>query len=202
MQTKAANGRLNRRINLTIPEIVNKVNRHYNSGQPGCHRLPALAIHAVMSLLTRETERYRGCTLLPLERSSIALQRKRLIGDVNIVDSRGLVLESYLVKNKTPINPKLIRSILDRLRGSTTDRLYILNTSERAGYPKLEAETWHFRQVYGHQVVFDNVDRTLACYLRLVNDTREFVNEYVSLLETDPSVTFRLKQAWNEIVGA
>ena len=187
-------------INLAIPEIVDKVNLHYNSRHPSSYRLPVLAIHTIMGLLVQETERYQGCALLPLERSSLALRRKNLIGDVNIVDADYRLFESYLIKHKTRINSKLIQPAVERLASSSARRFYVLNTHCRQDYSKFDGYTQHVSRIYGRQLIFDSVDRTLMYYLRLIEDTTRFVDEYVSNLETDPSVTFQLKQAWNEIV--
>lgn len=57
-------------------------------------------------------------------------------------------------------------------------------------------------QEHGCQLIVNGVDPTLQYYLRLIGSTREFVNAYVTNLEIDPSVTYRIKQAWNEIVAS
>ena len=48
----------------------------------------------------------------------------------------------------------------------------------------------------------DGVYPTLRHYLRLMGSTSEFLDTYVTQLETDPSVTFQMKEAWNEIVAS
>ena len=50
-------------------------------------------------------------------------------------------------------------------------------------------------------MIVNGVAPTLQYYLRLIGSTREFVDAYVTNLETDPSVTYQIKQAWNEIVA-
>jgi len=70
------------------------------------------------------------------------------------------------------------------------------------GYAEFEPDIQHVAQEHGCELTVNGVDATLRYYLRLVGDTREFVNAYATRLETDPSITFRLKEAWNEIVAS
>lgn len=65
-----------------------------------------------------------------------------------------------------------------------------------------KADIRQVAQEHGCQLIVNGVAPTLQYYLRLIGSTREFVNAYVTNLETDPSVTYQIKQAWNEIVAS
>lgn len=58
-----ATSRLLRPTNLSIAQIVNKINRHHSTPAGGASRLPVLAIHAILSLLARETDRSTATAL-------------------------------------------------------------------------------------------------------------------------------------------
>ena len=193
--------KLNRPINLSVSQTVDRVSRHYNSQHPGAERLPVLAIHAVLTLLVREAARYKECTLLSLtQQYTDADRRKALVGDVHIRSSNGLIFEGYEIKHNIPITSGLIQTSFEKLKATPVRRFYLLTTYHHEDYSEFEPDIQHVSQAHGCQLIVNGVDRTLMYYLRLIGDTREFVNEYVTNLEADQSVSFQLKQAWNEIV--
>lgn len=200
MQNRSANY-LRRRINLSINQTVERVVRHYGAQSPGASRLPVLSIHAILSILARETDRYRNCTVLPLEQHNAADTRTNLIGDVNVVDSNGSLFEGYEIKHNIQITSSLIQTSYEKLEATPVERFYILTTYPHEDYSEFDPDVRRVAQAHGCQLIVNGVDRTLSYYLRLIESTREFVDAYVTNLETDPSITFQLKEAWNEIVA-
>ena len=77
-----ATSRLLNPANLSIAQIVDKISRHHSVPASGASRLPVLAMHAILSILARETDRYRNCTVLPFEQHSAADARTNLAGDI------------------------------------------------------------------------------------------------------------------------
>ena len=196
-----ANLVLSRPVNLSVAQIVDRVSRHFNSPYSGAARLPVLAIDAVLRLLVRETSRYQGCTLLPLESHTAADRRTDLIGDIHILDANDTLFEGYEIKHNIPITSGLIQTSFEKLRTTPVSRFYLLTTYHHDDYSEFEPDIQQVAQIHGCQLIVNGIAPTLRYYLRLIQDTRGFVNEYVSLLETDPAATFPLKQAWNEIVA-
>ena len=193
---------LSRPVNLSIAQVMDKVVRHHGvPAADGVSRLPVLAMHAILSILARETDRYRDCAVLPLEQHSAADARTSLLGDVNIVDASGAPFESYEIKHNVPITSELIRASYEKFRSAQVARFYILTTYPHADYAEFEPDIQQIARTHDCQLIVNGVDRTLYYYLRLIGDTREFIDAYVTSMETDPSITFRLKEAWNEIVS-
>ena len=192
---------LSRPVNLSIAQVMDRVGRHHGVTAVGVSRLPVLAMHAILSILARETDRYRDCTVLPLEQHNAADARTSLIGDVNIVDVNGAPFEGYEIKHNIPITPELIRASYEKFRSVQVARFYILTTYPHADYAEFEPDIQQIAQTHGCQLIANGVDRTLYYYLRLIGDTREFIDAYVTSMEADPSITFPLKEAWNEIVS-
>ena len=186
---------LYRRINMSIQQITERVVRHYSISTPGASRLPVLSIHAALSIMARETDRYRNCTILPAD------VQTNLIGDVNVVDANGYLFEGYKIKHNTPITSDLIQTSCQKLVTTPAERFYILTTSPHGDYSEFEPDIQRVSQAHGRQLIVDSIDRTLLYYLRLIGNTRDFVDAYVTNLENDPSITFQLKEAWNEIVA-
>ena len=90
---------------------------------------------------------------------------------------------------------------IDEFRGVQVERFYILTTYHHDSYAEFEPDIQQIAQAHGRQLIVNGVYPTLRYYLRLIKSTDEFVSDYVSHLETDPSITFQMKQAWNEIVA-
>ena len=192
---------LSRPVNLSVAQVVNKISRHHSRQITGVARLPVLAVHAILSILAREAGRYDNCTVLPLEHHNTADTRTDLIGDTHIVDANNALFEGYEIKHNIPITSGLIRTSFEKLRTTPVQRFYILTTYPHDNYSEFEPDIQRVAQDHGCQLIVNGVDRTLLYYLRLIGSTREFVDAYVTNLETDPSVTFQLKEAWNEIVA-
>ena len=195
-----ANLVLSRPVNLSVYDAVDRISRHHASGIPGAARLPVLAIHAIVSILAPGMERYRNCTILPLEHHNAADARMDLIGDINIVDGDDALFEGYEIKHNIRITPEIIETSFQKFQTTPVKRFYILTTYPHEDYAEFLPEVRRVAQTHGCQLIVNGVDRTLLYYLRLLRDTGQFINEYVSNVETDPTITFQLKEAWNSIV--
>ena len=193
---------LSRPVNLSVAQVVEKVSRHHSGQATGVARLPVLAVHAILSVLTPEVGRYRGCTLLPLEHHNTADTRTDLIGDINIVDAEDALFEGYEIKHNIPISSGLIQTSFEKLLTTPVEKFYILTTYNHDSYAEFEQDIQRVAQEHGCELTVNGVNATLRYYLRLIGDTRQFVNAYVTHLETDPSITFQLKEDWNEIVAS
>ena len=194
-----ANLSLSRPVNLSVSEAVAKINQHHSAQLQGAARLPVLAIHAILTILTKELDRYEGCRVLPLEHHTAADSRTNLIGDIHIMDSEGVLFEGYEIKHNIPITSAMIQDSYQKFRATSVRRFYILTTHDRDDYSEFDPDIWRVAAAHGCQLILNGVDRTLLYYLRLIKDTREFIHQYVSNLESDPSLTYHLKQTWNQI---
>ncbi len=192
---------LSRPVNLSVAEVVDKLKQHCHATTPGASRLPVLAIYSILGILARETERYRDCEVLPLEAHTAADSRTRLVGDVNIVDANGALFEGYEIKHNVPITVGLIQTSFEKLQTTPVERFYILTTYSQEDYGQFDSDIRRVARTHGCQLIVNGVDCTLAYYLRLINNTREFVNAYVTNLETDPAINFDLKESWNQIAA-
>lgn len=192
---------LSRPVNLSVAQVVDKISRHHSVPTGGASRLPVLAMHAILSILARETDRYRNCTLPPLEQHSAADACTNLTGDINIVDANSAPFEGYEIKHNIPITSELIQASYEKFRGVPVARFYILTTYPHTDYTDFDPDIRRIAQVHGCQLIVNGVDRTLYYYLRLVGNTGAFLDAYVANLENDPAVTFPLKEAWNAIVA-
>ena len=204
-KNRTSNYRLNRphirltETELSIAKVVGQVSQHHGVQMQGASRLPVLAIQSILNIIAKETNRYKDCTVLPLEHHNAADLRTDLIGDVNIVDANNRLFEGYEIKHNIRITSGLIRTSFEKLRFTPVRRFYILTTYPHEDYSEFEPDIQQVAQEHGCQLIVNGIDRTLMYYLRLIGDTNQFVNEYVDHLESDPSISLQLKEAWNEI---
>ena len=194
-----ANLRLFRPVDLSVSEAAQKIRRHHGARLQGAARLPVLAMHAVLVILARELDRYRDCRVLPLERHTTADSRTNLIGDIHVLDADETLFEAYEIKHGIPITAGMIQDSFEKLRVTPVRRFYILTTHSRADYSEFDPDVRRIAATHGCQLILNGVDQTLLYYLRLIRETREFIHQYVSNLESDESVSFQLKEAWNRI---
>ena len=202
MNESSAKNTLYRRTNLSVDQTVDKVMQHHSLQTKRASRLPVLAIHSVMTIIAREFERYEGCTILTPKYRAIAKSRKDLIANVHIFDANDMLFEGYAVKHNIRINSHLIQAYLEKILTTTARRFYILTTHHHGNYIELEPEIQRIDREHSRELIVDGVYPTLRHYLRLMGSTSEFLDAYVTQLETDPSVTFQIKEAWNEIVAS
>lgn len=191
---------LQTRGGLSVAQTLSQIVQHYDMGGRGVSRLPVLAIHAVLRIMARETERYDNCRILPLESHTTSDKRADRIGDIVIVDSEGDLFEGYEIKHNIPVTSDMIRTSYEKFKTTPVKRFYILTTHRHDDYAEFNSDIERVATEHGCQLVVNGVDRTLLYYLRLVNDVNEFVEEYASSFRDDQSVTLRLKKGWNDIV--
>ncbi len=193
---------LARPVNLSIAELVDRLSRHHDAKIKGAARLPVLAVHAILSVLSRELNRYSECKLLPLEAHTTADSRSNLIGDISVIDGNDTLFEGYEIKHNVPISSELIRSSFAKLQTTPVKVFYILTTYPHDNYDEFRNDIELVAKTHGCQLIVNGVDRTLLYYLRLIGDTRSFIDAYVSHLETDAAITFDLKEYWNQLAAS
>lgn len=200
MRDRDTNLVLSRPVNLTIAEVVTKLKGHRQVGPSGVARLPVLSIHAILTVLADETDRYRNCTVLPLESHTAADSKSQQIGDVNVVDKDGRFFEGYEIKHNVQITSNVIDTSFQKLRTTPVKRFYILTTYPHEDYTEFDDDVRRVAQTHGCQLIVNGVDRTLSYYLRLIEDTSSFIDTYVSRLESDAALNFQIRERWNQIV--
>ncbi|MCY4062030.1 MAG: hypothetical protein OXG53_06660 [Chloroflexi bacterium] len=191
---------LSRPVNLTVADVVRMLKQHHDVETSGVARLPVLSVNAILTVLVGEADRYRGCRILPLESHTSADSRSHLIGDVNILDGDGRFFEGYEIKHNVRITSNVIQNSFLKLRTTTVDRYYILTTYPHDDYREFDDDVLQIAKTHGCQMIINGVDKTLAYYLRLIEDTKSFIDIYVSHLESDPALNYQIRERWNDIV--
>lgn len=192
-------------LNLQIVIIIMLLTKHFNEkySSDGASRLPVLALYAAYQCLMSETKRYKGKKLLALESHTSADSRSGRIGDIDVIDEKGKSFEAIEVKHGIPITAQLVRDAFEKFKTTQVHRYYVLSTANIDNEQKEEIakEIERIKNIHGCHVIANGLIHSLNYYLRLLTDTSEFIENYVSLLENDKALKYEHKKKWNEIIS-
>jgi len=191
---------------LSINSILDLLDKHFNSvyTAEGASRLPMLAFYAIYQCLLSEAKRFQEKTLLPLESRTSADVRSGRIGDIEIVDGQKRVFEAVEVKHGIPITLQLVLDAYDKFQTTAVNRYYILSTAKdptTGEWDAIQAEIQRIKNIHGCQLIVNGIMPSLKYYLRLLESSYEFIENYVNLLETDTALKYEHKAKWNSLIS-
>ena len=187
-----------------IEKIMRVFERHFveSSGQ-GKSRLPVLALYSIYESLVAEVSRYKGTTLLPLERHTTADLRSGSVGDIQ-VNKGDEPFEGVEVKSEKPITADMISGLPRKFSGRRISRYYILSTFPGSYKPEdsdsVNKAVAQVQEATGCQVIVNGLNKSLGYYMRLLSDPSGVLGRYVVLLNSDPDIRPELVERWNHIV--
>jgi DNA (cytosine-5)-methyltransferase 1 len=190
---------------LPINTILDLLDKHFNGSYKaeGASRLPVIAIYAAYQCLINETKRFENKELLPIESHTSSDKSSGRIGDIDIIDEKKRAFEAVEVKHGIQINLGLVKDAYSKFQTTPVDRYYILSTAypDKEELKKIDAEIQRIKNVHGCQLIVNGIMPTLKYYLRLLDNTFEFIDNYVNLLEADNALKFEHKERWNKIIS-
>ena len=189
---------------LSISSILDLLATHFNGSYKaeGASRLPVLAIYAAYQCLIHEAKRFDKKQLLPIESHTSSDKRSGRVGDIDIIDEKKRVFEAVEVKHGIAITLALVKDAFEKFKTAPIDRYYILSTAspDKYEYKKIEAEIQRIKNVHGCQLIVNGIMPTIKYYLRLLDKSSEFIENYVNLIEADKSLKFEHKERWNQLI--
>ena len=190
---------------LSIHLILELLDKHFNSSYKaeGASRLPVIAIYAAYQCLISEAKRFENKTLLSIESHTSSDKSSGRIGDIDILDEKNREFEAVEVKHGIQITLQIVKDAYTKFQTTPVSRYYILSTAspEKEELSKIEAEIQRIKNIHGCQLIVNGIMPTLKYYLRLLNDTYEFIENYVNLLEDDKALKFEHKERWNKLIS-
>ena len=191
---------------LSINTILGVLDQHFHSSYKaeGASRLPVLAFYAIYGCLINEAKRFEKKQLLPIESHTSADSRSGRIGDIEIIDENKRAFEAVEVKHGITISLQLVLDAYSKFQTTPVNRYYILSTApqaEKDEWEKIQAEIQRIKNVHGCQLIVNGIMPSLKYYLRLLDNTFEFIDKYVNLLENDTALKFEHKDRWNKIIS-
>ncbi len=140
---------------------------------------------------------------MPIESHTSSDKSSGRIGDIEIIDEKRRAFEAVEVKHGIQITLELVKDAYAKFQTTPVDRYYILSTAypDKDELKKIDEEIQRVRNVHGCQFIVNGIMPTLKYYLRLLNNTFEFIDNYVNHLEADNALKFEHKERWNKLIS-
>jgi DNA (cytosine-5)-methyltransferase 1 len=188
---------------ITIQETINALNLHFNKkyNVHGGSKLPVLAFFAIYQLLIEEVKRYEQCSLLGLGSHTASDRTSKSSGDIEIIKSNKHY-ESIEIKLDKPIDSNMVRIAIEKIHRFNLERYYILSHFGIKQEDKVKIERLIGETKYNHgcQIILNGILPTIKYYLRLVDNTEDFLLKYSKLIEEDKELKRIHKTEWNQII--
>lgn len=192
---------LSRPKNQSVEAVVSLVGKLWDRSTSGRSRIPVIAVFAAYQCLVDELDRYKNHQLLPLLAHNAPDQKTGRTGDIDLKHNSKIV-EGVEIKHGVRITPKLVAATIEKIKRTTVTRYYILSTNEKLeGVKEITDLTTDARHNHGCEIIVNGVAATLKYYLRLVSNTDDFIENFVSTLEKDNDIGYELKMTWDQIAN-
>jgi DNA (cytosine-5)-methyltransferase 1 len=185
---------------VLIIDIINALERHFSL--PQSSHLPVIAIYSIYQTLIDGVGIYGGLNLKELESHQASDFRTGAIGDIELEDSDGDIVEAIEVKHGFEIDLSIVLRAREKILRSKAKRYYMLTTHKNCGFVSHEVATV-IRDVYknhGCQIITNGVLPTIKYYLRMAKSPKQFVENYSKNISVHHSVTKNQLVEWNRIV--
>lgn len=187
---------------LTINQIMSLLEKHFYYGYKsrGASVLPVLALYSLYQCLIKETKRFEGKELQELSSHNSCDRSSGNTGDIVIKNQDNSLYEVIEVKFDIKINKMMIEDAYKKFGETSVQRYYILSTSGVEGSEEEIHELIDYiRREHGCEVIINGVFPTIYYFLRLLQNTNDFINAYVENVEKNLEINFEHRMAWNII---
>ncbi|MDQ7027111.1 MAG: restriction endonuclease, SacI family [Anaerolineae bacterium] len=176
------------RTELTILDVVNMLEQHFFGDYTGsgASRLPVIAIYSLYNLLIGHP-RFAQKRLLPLKSHTTSDSKSDSLGDIEITDLEGGFFEVVEVKHGKPITSSMVRVAYEKIKSHPLNRFYLL-TTHSPDTEDAENVSKFIKQIYhehGCEVIVNGLISSVKYYLRLIDNTGEFIQLYTQNLIQD-----------------
>ena len=196
---------INRESKLNINEIIDLLKQHfyYKYSSRGASILPVIALHSIYKCIIYELKRFEGKYLEELNSHNSSDRSSKEAGDIVVKTHVGDKLYE-VVEVKFDIKPDLImvEDAYNKIRETGIQRYYILSTvhADEEEQEKIMNRIGEIKEEHGCEIIVNGVFDTLKYYLRLLDNTDEFIYNYITALEKNTELNYEHKIAWNRIL--
>lgn len=191
---------------LNIEQIMNFLQSHfyYKYSSRGASILPVIAMYSIYQCLLKEIGRYKDKKLEKLASHNSCDRSSKSTGDIVIRDKKlNSLYEVIEVKFDIAPNVIMIEDAYEKFKTTEIQRYYVLSTKYATEEEelKINEKIIEIRESHGCQVIVNGLMATLKYYLRLIEDTDEFMKNYVENLQNNEELDFEHKISWNRVIG-
>ena len=149
-----------------------------------------------------ELKRFEGKTLLPLGHHTSADYRSKAVGDIQVNDKNGEPFEGVEIKFKKPITQLLVNDAYEKIKRYRISRYYLLSTEDVSNeeIPAIQQSVNEIAEEHGCQVVVNGLINTIKYYLRLLENTSEFIKKYTQNIVNDSELKIEHKEMWKSLI--
>lgn len=191
---------------LNIEQIIEYLHQHfyYKYSSRGASILPVVAFYSIYQCLIDEIGRYKNKKLDKLGSHTSCDRSSKATGDIVIrdVESNNLY-EVVEIKFDIVPNVIMINDAYEKFKSEPVQRYYVLSTvhADENEQCKIDEKVIEIREEHGCQVIVNGIFPSLKYYLRLLENTDNFMNKYVENLQENPELDYEHKIAWNRILA-
>jgi DNA (cytosine-5)-methyltransferase 1 len=190
---------------LSINEIINHLHKHfyYNYKSRGASILPVIALYSIYECIVGELKRFNGKLLEPLGSHNSCDKSSGATGDIVIKSiNENELFEIVEVKFDIAPNKIMVLDVYKKIAQTNIQRYYILSTKhpKEDEFVEIQEIIATIREEHGCQIIVNGVFETIKYYLRLLENTDEFLNRYLYNLDKHSEINYEHKIAWNKIL--
>lgn len=195
-----------RESKLNIKEIISLLDQHfsYKYNSRGASILPVTAFFSIYQCLVKEMSRYSDKYLDDLASHYSSDRSSGNSGDIVVKDKKSDDLyEIVEVKYDIKIDSVIIDDAFNKIKPTKIQRYYILSTFEPTDEDKklFQNKINEIQEKHGCQVIINGLMKTLEYYLRLINDTDLFLENYMKNLKDNSEINYEHQLSWNTILS-
>ncbi|EAI8624016.1 DNA (cytosine-5-)-methyltransferase [Campylobacter lari] len=189
---------------LNIENIIGLLRKHfyYPYKSRGASILPVVALYSVYECISKELKRFNDKKLHKLSSHYSCDKSSGNTGDIVISNSDGSLYEVVEVKFDIAPNCTMIEDAYKKFSSTTIQRYYILSTLSIKDdeVEKVYDLINRIREEHGCQVIINGVFSTIKYYLRLLENTDFFLENYLDNIKRHPEINAEHQIAWNNIL--
>jgi DNA (cytosine-5)-methyltransferase 1 len=194
---------LTKKSKYSLEEIIYLVSSHFEKvNQAGTARLPVLAVYSVYQIMIDELSRYKDCILQPLGYHASSDLRSGDIGDIQINSKDEKPYEGIEIKYGKLIDHVLIEDAFEKIKLYPVNRYYLLSTKLTSGEElvKIKEIINEVKEKHGCEIIVNGLIPSIKYYLRLINDSDQFLKNYTENLINDSAIKIEHKTAWKRLL--
>lgn len=204
--TVIINNPVTRENSLNIEQIINLLSAHfgYKYSIRSSSILPVIAFYSIYECLIEEVSRYEGKILDPLSSHYSSDRSSGNAGDIVIRDDNHNLYEVIEIKYGIKINELIVSDAIKKIMpNDKLQRYYILSTVEPSSDDrnKFSAYSSDLKINHGCELIINGLIKTLNYYLRLINNTDKFLDNYVKNLGKHPEIQNEQKIIFNKLIA-
>ncbi len=189
---------------LNIEQILKMLHDHFyfKYKSRGASILPVVAMYSIYQCLIKEISRFNDKKLESLASHTSCDRSSGTTGDIVIRNSDNSLYEVLEIKFDIKIDLITLSDAYKKFGATEIQRYYLLSTignetSQRGDFLNAIND---IRNEHGCEVIIDNLFKTLEYYLRLLKNTDDFLNNYITNLESNTEINYEHKISWNKIL--